>query len=343
MQLNIKQNSLIRRNDLIREGLRKVLTRMSIHRTDPGQKDIILLSSGRSGSTLLMESLSAEPGLRFVNEPFSRKHLAQTSLAKFEKFEEVSFDKKFLSLTEEERDGIDSYVSDYKEIRRAGPYNPFKSSFHLTSDRLLFKVLKMNMVVDYFLDKADQYHLLWLVRHPGPTILSSLPMRVRYNAIDLQAYYQEDSFRERYLTEEQVSLMKQIHTSGNEQQAWAAEWAIDHLVSFLHFQESNAANLFLVSYEQLIIQPELVLSKLKDTLGLSRTDLILKELKVPSASTRTEVVKEYQDFNANKKIQAWRKKSSLGYEAEIFDVIEAFGIDLYSRGRDILNEDYLIR
>lgn len=343
MQVNIKQNSLLRRNGLIREGLREVLTRMSIHRTKPGEKDIILLSSGRSGSTLLMESLSAEPGLRFVNEPFSRKHLAQTSLAQHEKFGEVLFDKKFLSLTEEERDGIDKYMADYSQIRRAGPYNPFKSSFHIKSDRLLFKVLKMNMVLDYFLDKAEQYEFLWLVRHPGPTILSSLPMRVRYNAIDLEKYYQEDSFREHYLTEEQVSLMKKIHTSGTEQQVWAAEWAIDHLVSFLHFKESNAANLFLVSYEQLVVNPELVTRKLADRFGLRRTDLVLKELKIPSASTRTEVVKEYVDFNANKKIEAWRKKSAPGYEAVIFDVIESFGIDLYSRGRDILNEEYLIQ
>ena len=101
--------------------------------------------------------------------------------------------------------------------------------------------------------------------------------------------------------------------------------------------------MFLISYEQLVVNPELVIGRMAKELQLDRPDLILKELRVPSASTRSEKMAEQKNFDPNNKIKAWRKKTTPEMEGDIFDIIEFFGIDLYARGRDVLNEEYLLR
>lgn len=342
MSMNVSQDNIIRKNNLIREGLREILTRISVHRQSAHKKNIILISSGRTGSTLLMESISAEPGLRFVNEPFSRKHLIKSDYAKLVKAKADELDKKIISLNEDDREEVLNYLTDYKQIRRSGPYNPFKPNFHLKSDRLIYKILKMNMVMDLFFEQEDQYHFLWLVRHPGPTILSSLPMRTRFKAINLKSYLEEDRFRDNYLSEVQIEMLEKAHREGKEHEIWAAEWAMDHLIPFRYFENNPLSRVLLVSYEQLILQPELVLSKIADSFGLERLDLILNELQVPSASTRTASLKGFENFDPQKKIRQWRSKSSPEFEKDIFDIIETFEIGLYTPERDLLKPEYLI-
>lgn len=340
--MNIRQDHFIRRNRLVREGLREILTKIPSYQPSSDGRNIMLLSSGRSGSTLLMESLAAEPGLRFVNEPFSTKHLYATELAEIEEFQEVLDGKKIISISPDTRRKMVDYLTSYKEVRRAGPYHPFKASYHLSSDRLLYKVIKVNPVAEMFYEHPELWDIIWLVRHPCPTILSSLPMFRRFASIDIPAYLKNEHFRESYLTDKSVMLMEQVEDSGTDLQKWTVEWVLDHLVSFDAYRHSDRKPL-LVSYEQLILEPELVIGKLETELSLQRPDRILKELKVPSASTRSNVMKEYKQFDPRAKVRQWRGKAPEGFEEAVFEILEVFGLDLYQPGRDILKEQYLIR
>ena len=342
MSVNVRQEAFIRKNNSIREGLREILTRMAVHNQSK-EKNIIMISSGRTGSTFLMESMGAEPGLRFVNEPFTRKHISKTDLKIFPKFKNIQTGGKYYNLNSEERQGVNRYLENFKYVRRAGPYNPFKSNFHFKSDRLIVKMLTMNLVLDHFLDQADKYQFLWLVRHPMPTIISSLPMKLRRETIDLKSHVEEESFREEYLTDEQAEFLIKTHENGAEHEVWAAEWAMDHIVPLSMYKGQNRDDMFLISYEELVVDPPMVLGKMAEELHLKRPDLILKELRVPSASTRSDKMAEQKNFDPNKKIKAWRKKTTPEMENDIFDIIEFFGIDLYSRGRDVLNEGYLLK
>ena len=341
MAVNVRQEALIRKNDLIREGLRGLLTRMSVYHQSE-KKNIIMISSGRTGSTFLMESMGAEPGLRFVNEPFTKKHISKTDLKIFPKFRDIPTGGKYYSLNPEERQGVNRFLENFKYVRRAGPYNPLKSNFHFKSDRLIVKMLTMNLVLDHFLDQVDKYQFMWLVRHPMPTIISSLPMKLRRETIDLKSYVEEESFREAYLTDAQADFLIRTHESGAEHEVWAAEWALDHVVPLRMYKGENHNDMFLISYEQLVVNPELVIGRMAKELQLDRPDLILKELRVPSASTRSDKMAEQKNFDPNNKIKAWRKKTTPEMEGDIFDIIEFFGIDLYARGRDVLNEEYLL-
>ena len=341
MSVNVNQDALIRKNNLIRESLRDVLTRMAVYKQSD-KKNIIMISSGRTGSTFLMESMGAEPGLRFVNEPFTRKHISKTDLKIFPKFKNIPTGGKYYTLNSEEKQGVNRFLENYKYVRRAGPYNPFKSNFHFKSNRLIVKMLTMNLVLDHFLDQADKYQFLWLVRHPMPTIISSIPMKLRRETIDLKSYVEEDSFREEYLTDQQAEFLIRTHENGAEHEVWAAEWALDHVVPLSMYKGAYGESMFLISYEQLVVDPQLVIGEMAKELKLDRPDLILKELRVPSASSRADKMAELKNFDPHKKIKSWRKKATPEMERDIFDIIEFFGVDLYGRGRDVLNEGYLL-
>lgn len=69
----------IRDDDLIREGLRSVLTRLNAHRPDQAP-DVVIVSTPRSGSTWLMEVLATEPGMKPIDEPFRASKLRRAGI-----------------------------------------------------------------------------------------------------------------------------------------------------------------------------------------------------------------------------------------------------------------------
>ena len=53
---------------LFKEVLKKILTNINLHQHG-NKNDILILSSPRSGSTILMEMIYANSNIKYINEP----------------------------------------------------------------------------------------------------------------------------------------------------------------------------------------------------------------------------------------------------------------------------------
>lgn len=333
LYLKLDARKFVKKNDVVRESIRHVTTRLSLHRQSPFKKNIILFSCRRSGSTWLGESLGAEPGLRFVNDPLRdswmrRKPLRGITLEPGDRL--VEFDETI-------RKKINDYLGNIRYTRLCSPYDPFKPNFHLKTDRVLIKNLRVNPVIEHFLERSNTYQFLWLMRHPIPTILSSINLP----RMDLMRYIEADNYREQHLSEELINFLLNLRERGNNYELWAAEWALDQLAPWKVFNARPDVSLR-VSYEQLSAQPVQTVEKIAKYLNLKRPDLVVRALRIPSASTRTERLTLIEHANGNELVTAWKKKVSSKTIAQIFRVIDRFGIDYYTRSEVLPNQKYLL-
>ncbi|MEM6262801.1 MAG: sulfotransferase domain-containing protein [Bacteroidota bacterium] len=334
--MKVAPNAVIRTNSGIRESLRQFLSSIAVQKENPTQKDIIMFSCRRTGSTWLMECLGAEPGLRFINEPFGPKYINRSVLNDRTEFKDFQKGHKFFQFDANIHQRVEDYLVDARHTKICGPYDPTKPNFHFRYNRRLFKVLVVNPVIDFFFDQEDHYQFLYLLRHPIPTILSSFQLP----RMPLLRYLEEDSFRDNHLDEEQIGYIKWLAEHGNEYQLWAAEWVLDQLVPWKYLRNHPDAAMF-ISYEEMVASPRESINKIAEYCDFQRPELILRELNVPSASTTAEKFKQIGNTSAEEKLRAWRNKIDRNTQEQIFEVINRFGVDFYSLDSDMPSPQYM--
>lgn len=337
MKWVISEDAFIRRNASIRESLRWVLTGLSRYRQGQ-KKDILLLSSRRSGSTWLMEVLGVEPGLRSLNEPFGPKFIHRSILATAPGFDAVCSGHRLFQLDEDLADCTARYMTEPALNRLSGPYNPLSPSFHFRYDRTLWKVIHANPAIDYFYQQADRFHTLLLLRHPCPTILS---MMRKYEP-ELALILRNEGFCRTYVDDAAYTAFQDIERGGTLLEKFAAEWALEQ-VAPLRGLEVHAAKLRILSYEALLAEPEASVSGIANFCELSDPEKILRYLRYPSASTAGDRMQTMKRASAADLIGGWRKKLSGEEEKAVFRILERAGIDNYVCGNDFLNPQFLKR
>lgn len=334
MKLVISENTFVRRNQYVREALRVVLTRIS--RYEQGaEKDILLLSSRRSGSTWLMECLGAEPGLRSLNEPFGPKFVHRSILAGAPDFLKACSGHRLYEFTKGMAELTEKYMSDPGLSRLSGPYNPLSPSFHFCYNRSLWKVIHANPAIEYFYQRAHQFHTMLLLRHPCPTILS---MQKKYEP-ELSLILQNKSFCQRHLDSAQFKFLMKIEDSGSTLQKFAAEWALEQIVPLKKLSPYRD-RLMLISYEAILTDPGRAIQRICEYCNLSAQEEILASLKYPSASTAGHRMGELQRSSIEDLVGGWREKMSVDDESKVFEILDTLGIDSYSFGQNYVNAAY---
>jgi len=327
--MHIPQTSIVRKNKLVKESLRKLLTNVNVHRqgTVP---DIYLLSIPRSGSTWLMEVLSYEPGLRFVNEPFNEKYLRKSFLSEWIKQNDIFFNNTLFDIPFNSQETLESYLKIPQYTQVCGQYNLLRKNFHLVSHRRLFKLIHVNPVINHFLEQDSLK--VYLIRHPASLINSNLKVNVDgRDPLNFAHFLSNKKYVEKYLNESQVDFLYWVGKQNNSYQKMAASWSLRQLPAW-YYLHANPAFCPVISYEQLVSEPEKVMSFLSTHLQLSKTGNILQAMNTPSASTIDQRVEEIRD--RSEIISKWRRKISQKEEKDIFDVINKLEVGFYEQGND---------
>lgn len=334
MKLIIPQSAFIRRNSRVREGLRRLLTAIPRHRQGP-KKDILLLSSRRSGSTWVMQSLGAVRGLRSLNEPFGPKFVAESYLACFPEFKAIYRGHRLFEFPEILKPHVDEYMKKVAYSAISGPYNPMLPSYHLKTDRRLWKVIHANPAAEYFLERARRYHSFTLIRHPCPTVLS---MSKKY-APELAIFLANEAFCQKHLDSSQFAVLKDIESRGDILELFAAEWALEQLVPcrLLPMYREHCP---VISYEELRLNPATGFRYLADYCELDHLDAILKATNMPSASTADERLQLIQG-SPEVVLESWKKYIDKETERRIFKIIQQLEIDYYEPDRLLPTPTYV--
>jgi len=334
MKVIIPQSAFVRKNNLVREGLRHVLTAIPSHKQGT-KKDILMLSSRRSGSTWLMESMGAEPGLRTLNEPFGPKYAGRSILASIPEFKGIESGHRLYAFPESMLPIVDQYMSAPSYTRLASAYNPLAPGYHFKTNRTLWKVIHANPAIEYFYKRAQEFHTFMLLRHPCPTILS---MERKYEP-ELDLILSNDAFCSEHLDSAQLNFLQDLLKNGSRLDHFAAEWALEQLVPIRKLPKYRS-DIHVLSYEALRLDIDKGIGFLAEYCALEAPDKIILATNTPSASTADERLKTVQDSDQSGFIAGWRKRMDTKTEQHIFSILHKLGIDYYEFGRDLPTPDY---
>lgn len=289
--------------------------------------DILLFSTPRSGSTWLMELVCSQKGIKFCNEPFNVRHADIRSKLNMQDW--ASFYQK------DAQQQIESYFSSLKangfnnNIRGPHLLDPH---YEVATDRIVFKILHAGEGKMEWFRKHFGSQIVYLLRHPIPVSLS----RDRLPRLDS---FLSTSYRENF-NHEELRQADRIKKHGSFMEKAMLDWCLQNSLPW----KNSRDDWNIVTYEQLVIQPDPVVKRLTDTLQLENPEIIRRHLASSSRTTKKSTKENQRTLEKLKSqddrsliIKKWKKKISDDEEKHLMEILSVFGIDLYKSGEILPN------
>ena len=137
-----------------------------------------------------------------------------------------------------------------------------------------------------------------------------------------------------------------IVEKGNDFEKGIISWCLQN---YPPLNYSDHSDWIIITYEELITNPEILINYLSKSLDLVDTDKMLKNIYRPSRVIykSDQTTKQFFKQNAIHRdrawlIEKWKDKITKEQEEIAFDILNVFKIDAYSYGRYLPTETYLI-
>jgi sulfotransferase family protein len=307
---------------LIKSVKRGLKAASNVHRPD-GRPNVLLYSTPRSGSTWLMELIWSQPGFKTCNQPFYLEHPAVRRHLGIDDWNELY------------GAGATDTLRSYLEAICAGRIgftnpNPLRRYYRPISHRIVFKEIhapgdRVNWICD-----TCNARVVYLVRHPIAVTISS----ERWPTLPALMH----SDYRRHFTSEQLAEAERIAERGSDLDRGVLMWAMHNAVPL----REATGDWTIVSYEQLVLDPEPVIRELAMKLDLPEPNRMRERLGVPSVNVQFKSTDETRRVlkagGADKRpflVEKWRKKVGRDDEARMMAILAMFGIELY-RDDDVL-------
>jgi len=290
----------------------------NLHRRS-SEPDVFLFATPRGGSTWFMEMIGSQPGFKHCSEPFNvrRPEIAEAlGIVDFADLYAGDAHLRFQPYLEKLR---------RNELRFLNP-TPFRKNHRWVTNRMVFKVIHAGMDrIPWFQETFDA-KILYVIRHPIPVALSR-------KVFPLLESFGKTGLREHF-TEEQCAFADRIRERGDHLEKGVVAWCLHNAIPL----RSLKPEWTVVSYEQAVIEPEKVATKLCNRLSLPAPSKLEAQSRKASAVTnqstgeRKALLKGGND--RRELIRSWRKSVETEIEANLIDILTAFGLDTYMIGED---------
>ena len=297
------------------------------------QKDILILTTGRSGGTWLLELISYQKGIRSISEPLSLSLVTHPRVNEFGSFRAgngYSFIQKPIPLK--------SYFEDIFS-GKLNPFSPIKTfrknfrTYHYFTNRSVVKVCHGKGLIKWFAENFD-VDIIYFYRHPVPTALSMI--KRRFNT-KLAGLLEDELFIQKYLSEKQLQFAKKIQKDGSEIEKFVLSWTLENIIPLKTI--SNGFDCYKLSYEELVLFPQKCIEWLSNNFKLNKA-ILEKKFHLSSSTTIKSFQKDEYKKNSSL-INSWRNGLSEKVEKRIFEIVENYDVDLYTFGEDLPNKKYL--
>jgi len=213
--------------------------------------------------------------------------------------------------------------------------DPFFNRFYryLTRQTVLRVVHGGEDRINWFRDSFNG-RIVYFIRHPIPVSLSRRAFP-RLQAFVNSAY--ADNFSDSQLREAQ-----RIMTLGSHLERGVLDWCFQNALPLRQMTPDWA----LLTYEQLVLEPEVSVQYLADKLELADTDKIYNRLGDPSgvlqkSDAETQgLLREGATQKRSQLVSKWRSKVSASQEQRAMDILALFDMSAYSFG-DLLPAESL--
>ena len=304
-----------------REALKRViqhgLGHLSLYRLR--ERPIVIFTTRRSGSTLLLHMLYTQPHTDYVNEPLNQwllhPHYALLPHPPL---------GKFVTLSEEDAARLKMYFSHVfrGELRVRNQWAFWRPHYSWVVHRLVVKLLNANAIMDWFAREFD-IHIIYLLRHP--VAVAASVVRRGWEGI-AEAYLYNDAFCQVYMNESLRRFARQVWELGTPIQRFVLEWTLENLVPL---RLRSHLDFLVVTYEDLVTKPREVARWLADRYHLPKPEKMFRRVLAPSPTT----VKTSHHLIRTEGPGALVERALEGVASDDLrraqEVLDAFGVDVY--------------
>lgn len=304
------------------------------HAPDPAVKDIFLFAGRRGGSSWVRQVIGAAEGVREIDQPFS---YFTPGLHQFEHLP-IYNDNAFIDLAPDEEAMVRTYIERLcrGEVVVGAPWQVWQRRFWKTTNRVLLKITNAKPLVEWFGQNFDA-HILVLLRHPISQALSVKRAGWRPSA---RAFLRSPEFTDRWLEPAQVDLGRRVMAGSDELKKHVLSWCLENLV--IARTHADHPEWTVMSYEECVFDHDRAFEFLADRLEFEVTPTVRQKWGAPAKSTRiTHARKDVKKVTGPQQLSRWRSKVTEDQEASCFEILDAFGIDLYSPGENLPRKDLL--
>lgn len=295
--------------------------------------NIFIFSAPRTGSTFLMEVLSAQPGMQVINEPFSMN---------------FALSRRFL--------GVDNWADATTLPNRREVYKRFVDALSLAkgrdfkkpfwsqrgrfyTTRTTFKILHAGEDMISWFEETFNGLILILIRHPIPTVLS----HAHHPRLDY--FLQQPEMRAQFAPEH-VKFAERILGSGDAYERGVIDWCMQYYPAFVNGIKPSWT---VINYEDLSVESEASIRYLEQRLQLAPVNDLKKLISTPSLSTVQSDAATKGFFESTVTtgerqflIEKWRKNVDKSQEQRTFEILDGMGLDLYRLGELFPIEKYRV-
>ncbi len=299
----------------------------NIHRQG-GKKNIFLFATPRGGSTWFLQLVSSQPGVKFCDEPLdirSAEVREHSGINDWKELYSSNVEGKYKSYFSDLIDGTSSFRTP----------NPLRAGYRFLTNRVVLKVIHGGVDrINWFKDEFDA-NILYCIRHPIAVSLSR-------KELPYLPYFLESDHKNNF-TADQQKLASDIIISGSTLEKGVLAWCIHNSLPLREI----ADDWVLATYEQAVMQPDVVIDSLCDKLDLTHPELIRKQLNVPSpvineSDSETVNILKGDSNNRIQLIRKWKNKVSDDDEKRAMDILNEFGIYAYKMGNFLPDASYWI-
>jgi hypothetical protein len=313
------------------------------------QEPILLLGSGRSGTTWLLDSLAEANGLRTIFEPlhptavpgavshanaFQRpgeenEHL-RNHLQKYlyERCASIWCDCRFISESLHPqwkylwspKDGYFFLVLYMRLFSRA-----FKS-FSLRNNRRIIKFIRANLLLGWMREQFPEAKIIYLLRHPCAVIASKMKRRDKYWNFNDEM---QQGILHRYLSDEQLKIEYRrkmgivVPVPSCEVSGHAFMWCVENVLPLAQARENEGV--MTLFYEDLVASPDRELARIKNHLLLDHVPNAV-DLSKPSLESSKEIRKKVV---TSVDLHRWQGHFDRAQLHQIGSMLRMFHIDCY--------------
>lgn len=270
---------------------------------------ILLVGSGRSGTTWLTNILTASPGIQQIFEPLNPVWIEQAR--KLTGWDRTPFYPRSFYLRAETDD---PQWNAFLERVLRGQVRSFWTDYERTSyfpNRFLIKFIRANLMLGYIYDKF-QPRMVYISRHPCATVYSRLALGWQADVADI---LRQEALVEDYLRP-WVSQMERERTRVGAAAIW---WAVENMVAR---QELATRPHIAVTHEELCLEPQQQTERLFAWLGIKMPAKLSAVIERPSRQSRQGVT--YR--STMERLSYWKKQLHPDEQRCILDWANRLGV-----------------
>ena len=297
------------------------------------ESDIFIFSTPRSGTTLLMELICTQKGMKFCAEPLNvRKSSVRKTMG-------INGWADLLPNPEREPK-LKEYFEKIKKnkVPFLNP-NPRRKNYRFLTDRMVFKIIHGGEDLINWFERTFDAQIVYLVRHPIAVALS----REEYPRL---LFFLENKTYKAFFNSEQIALAQTIIDSGSGFEKGIVSWCLRNFPPLKRLDRSKWVTL---CYEELVLNPESAIMYLAKHLNLCEPQKMIERNNRPS-STVYKSDQETKDFfqkssvrdNRSWLISKWQSKVTELQKKVAFNILEKFEMDVYNFHDVVPSKDYLL-